>query len=350
MSAITALVPPPALPAADRSMVQLYTRCNYFGKVKASNAFFRDCPDEKFVCNVECVIEVAGNSLVKTLAGAAAGGLVGAVAGIVLAPPSGGVSIVPSIVTGAKIGAGAGWAVSVMEIPKIVQHTIHQSDAFITWKTRALNDRVYPIFQEYIRRADMQDLICPISLEIPLIPVKAPCGHTYDKASIQNWLLQKPEGDYNCCHARNRIKFTAADLVYDEVHVQKIMHRVYKIMYDDAQAVMENYRRGIEEQQRNAATATEKIPECCRGSVAVASASAPPLPSAVRDGFKALDINFRHNSYQVLKSEQDKLIQQAFMSGASADEAAEAFKELYRRHAADPIVILKDDEKPKGDL
>jgi hypothetical protein len=129
-------------------------------------------------------------TIIGGVTGAAVGGIAGGVAGGPGAAVGGGVG-------GLAVGAMIGRFIGIRRGKKQRLFKIVNSKIYKNWKQKAINEKLYEFFHEHIRKnTNFEDFLCPISLELPLIPVKAPDGRTYDLASIE-------------CHVKNKISLLA---------------------------------------------------------------------------------------------------------------------------------------------
>lgn len=60
---------------------------------------------------------------------------------------------------------------------------------------KAITEKLYPVFTKILNDNDVfKSLMCPISFELPSIPVKAPCNHVFEYEAIVAW--QKKKSDW----------------------------------------------------------------------------------------------------------------------------------------------------------
>lgn len=205
---------------ADNQAVDLYTKTDLSTTFKRTEQYIKENPDKQTLAYRIASVSIgtiAMTTVAGTCVGGAAGGIIGLVAG----------AAVPSALTGAKIGCGVGFSVGLILSPITTIVSIKTSQEYINWKTQALVNRIYPIYQEYLKQdEEFRDLICPISHELPVVPVRSPNGHVYEKSEIETWLDSNPN---NPCPMRGN-PFTKADLIYDEKHVRKIVMRARALM------------------------------------------------------------------------------------------------------------------------
>lgn len=137
----------------------------------------------------------------------------------------GGVGIFSGGKTGAAVGGITGATIGIPLAKTWVTVSISASTAYRNWKIEAINKKVYPIFINFLsQHEDVTNLMCPIAHVIPLIPVKAPCGHVYEEAEICKWLDTKPEGASSCPF--RTANFTKTDLQYDYKHTRKVVRLI----------------------------------------------------------------------------------------------------------------------------
>lgn len=176
------------------------------------------------------IVKVACNVFKKTgtfcVVGAVAGGTIGgAIGGAVAGPPGVVAGAFKGAAIGGGIGAAAGFVVSVVEIPKAIACTYQ----YKVWRSAVIENILHPLFQQQLRDDHIfSDLLCPISREVPHIPVKAPCGHTYDKETIEKWIDSKPP-TAKACHVRAK-NFSKSELIIHDEHLKKIIERCMQLM------------------------------------------------------------------------------------------------------------------------
>jgi hypothetical protein len=183
-------------------------------------------------CNRVVKLSVKFTSGVFIMAGGIAGSMIGANVGTsvgtfypVIGPRIGGIA-------GGALGGVAGAAIGDALSRRTITIIISRTSCFADWKKNALRDNLYPLFQEILRENVLEDLICPITHELPVVPVRTPCNHIYDMSAIVEWLHNKDE--YNkrnvehpndrCCVLGCVTVFTAKDLTYSQPHLSRIMN------------------------------------------------------------------------------------------------------------------------------
>ncbi|KAL1222803.1 U-box domain-containing protein 18 [Cardamine amara subsp. amara] len=76
--------------------------------------------------------------------------------------------------------------------------------------------------QDLIRGLKVEDLLCPISLEIMMDPVVIETGHTYDRSSITKWF---GSGNITCPKTG---KILASTELVDNVSVREVIHKYFR--------------------------------------------------------------------------------------------------------------------------
>lgn len=184
------------------------------------------------------------NEFVKGVAiGTLIGVGVGGAGGFALGGPPG--AMAGGLLGGALGGTTGGTVVYIVfEITK--SSKIKQDLTYKMFKDRLVRQHTINIFNEQIKNDTVFDpLCCSLSYMLPEIPVKAPCGHVYDKAHIEDRLdrnelddkeasaLGGKEGHVytprSSCGSRYGVKFTKSDLVFEESHMTKIIERCLKL-------------------------------------------------------------------------------------------------------------------------
>lgn len=160
--------------------------------------------------------------------GAVVGGVVGGV--VTLGQP---VGIVSGALIGGWVGGAVGGVVGFRKGYEIynsrVPALIKTNESYYLWRIDVLREKTSELFsQELSQSIHFEDLIDPYTLEIPHIPVKAPCGHTYDKANMELYIQNKRPG-VPLCGKLIDIEFTKDDLVLDEDHLFRIIHKCAEI-------------------------------------------------------------------------------------------------------------------------
>jgi U-box domain len=172
----------------------------------------------------QVAINVISKSYVKVAVGCTVGAIVGgAVGGGVGFSLTGLPGIIPGALIGSSIGASVGattmLVLTVHHIPMIIE----SDSSYHDWKLLNMSTRIHAQFAEQISKDEVfSDLCCPLSYELPEIPVKAPCGHIYNKAHIEAHIDRKTHSD---CSMIQGLHFTKSDLVFNHDHLRKILRR-----------------------------------------------------------------------------------------------------------------------------
>jgi len=160
----------------------------------------------------------------EVLKGVAVGAGAGLVAGAAFGGAAGGVAAIPS---GAKLGAKVGMAVGGIIQPIRYVVSIERSNIFRKWLADAVLKDAFSEFQQFCDEdEEISDLLCMISSEFPVDPVRAPDGKVYEREAITKWLATNPN---NPSPIRAGGNFTAADLVPAPDHLRNIMERMSDI-------------------------------------------------------------------------------------------------------------------------
>jgi hypothetical protein len=97
------------------------------------------------------------------------------------------------------------------------------SKIYEEWRAQANANKVFPHFKKILKASKVfEDFICAISDDITIIPVKAPCGHIFERECIVEWLNNKLQ-DALCCPYKCARVFTVEDLEYSQERVNKII-------------------------------------------------------------------------------------------------------------------------------
>lgn len=270
----------------DRINIKLYSGTKPLTSVKRGIQYVIDTAQSNSKEKEEVALRILSISIPTIVGSTAIGAALGAVAGGILgAINSASILSAPGAVVGGKAGAVAGLGVGIVLAPYIVTIYVRQSDHYIQWKTKALQEKVYPLFQEFLKNdATFLDLLCPITKDLPLIPVRTPYGHVFEKAAIETWIETNP----TC--PLTRYKLHINDLVYAQDHVNNIVRRACALM---------------RERQNNA-------------------------PHIV-EGLQAIVHTNTANSVEVLKAETAQFAENASKNKLSADQYAELCKNAFQR-------------------
>lgn len=230
-----------ALTEADKKNIRIYVGINTANGLQRGMKYIEECTFEE---RKEITLRILSVSIPTIVGSTAIGAALGAVAGGILGGlKSMGTLSAPGAVVGAKAGAVAGFGVGIVLAPYVTTIAIRNSEHYINWKTRALKEKIYPLFQEFLKETDsFKDLICPLSCDLPVIPVRSPYGHVFEKSWIESWL------DMNPSHAcpLTRQHFTKSDLVYAQDHVKKIVDRAHAIMREKEKIANPEFVVGLE--------------------------------------------------------------------------------------------------------
>jgi hypothetical protein len=135
---------------------------------------------------------------------------------------------------------------------------------------------------------------CPLSLFLTRIPLVTPCGHTFEKLDIENWLVTSAHKDCPVC----REPFTAKELAYDDKRVINIIR-------------------------------------AARAQIALLKTSQDKNAPQLEEGFSAIiEDNINHAS-QIHEVQAKLEAEKALSLKASEDEYIEAMRKVYRTQRAE---------------
>jgi hypothetical protein len=182
----------------------------------------------------------------KVIKGAAIGTMVGVgiggVGGFAIGGPPGAMA---GGLIGGVVGGATGGTIVYIAFEMTKDSKIKQDLTYKLFKDRLVREETIKIFQDQLANDTVFDpLCCPISSVLPEIPMRAPCGHVYDKYHIEQHLDRIEEEDKaaksggkedraylprSSCGINQGVKFTKAELVFEESHITKIMERCLKL-------------------------------------------------------------------------------------------------------------------------
>lgn len=130
--------------------------------------------------------------------GAKKGALLGGIAGgLLVYSPLGPTVVTVSLLAkcvfgGAALGSLGGYVVK-ENAENEYQWTIRvpTSAAFLDWKTEAIVRGFPTVLNDHIGDQNLLDFVCPITLDIIVVPVTDPYGHTYERAAIERSLQER---------------------------------------------------------------------------------------------------------------------------------------------------------------
>ena len=89
-------------------------------------------------------------------------------------------------------GAGCGAAIGALFGVKHTITQLEESQEYKLWKDEAIKSKVYPLFLKFLQDSDaLEDLLCDLTQDLIIQPVKAPNGKVYEKAAIEDRLSRK---------------------------------------------------------------------------------------------------------------------------------------------------------------
>lgn len=190
------------------------------------------------------VIYVIGQTWKRTLVnsaiGAGIGGAIGGGVGFLVAGPAG---IIPGAAIGAAAGGVAGAVITISLSTAFYPLTVKIDPVYHNWKQLIIRENLLKSFDAAVlEHEELRGLQCPILCDFPVIPVRAPCGHIYDKASIErhiDFINSKVEliaadrldvmHDMQTCPSRRPGIFQKDQLEYVPEHLDKIIHACVKV-------------------------------------------------------------------------------------------------------------------------
>jgi len=173
--------------------------------------------------NKPVVIRIAQDVAAKAAFGAALGTVFAGGAALVFAPPS------ATVV--AKVGGLAGGFIGAYKGVKDQIFYIQRSRIYENWKSEALKNGVYMVFEKYVSRNLTVDHQCPYTLDFIMCPVRDSHGHVFE----QSYMLRDLErgGGRAVCQKAHNHDIVAADLSYDLQYHNTLMQAL-KPAFDTA--------------------------------------------------------------------------------------------------------------------
>jgi hypothetical protein len=201
----------------QQTLIDLWDNPTKKTKEKAVAAYVKESAPlmKVFVCFSSAVIVAS-----SATTGAAIGCVAGAGIGSMIEP---GVGTRVGMYAGGALGGLAGGAIGTVMAKRTIMILIPRTKFFARWKRTAQRDKLYPLFEKILKENVFTSLTCPISLELPVVPVETPCGHIYEQEQIESWLNTRKKTDRYCTLGCQK-PFTIYDLTYSEEHIRKIMH------------------------------------------------------------------------------------------------------------------------------
>lgn len=132
---------------------------------------------------------------------------------------------------GAAIGFGGGVVFSVAYGYKEMRG--NYKDWIRTVEDKGLIDRFKALHKDYV---DLEPFICPMSLDIIQDPVHPPCGHTFERKTIERWHDEEIQRDHVPTCPTCRDKFTKDQLSTDIT----LLGKVKRAYADVARKELEN--------------------------------------------------------------------------------------------------------------
>lgn len=159
------------------------------------------------------------NSLVMSLCTSIVGGL-GSLGW--LAGPIGGA---PGTTLGIAGGMMLGGVIIKHLVNERIDIALQVTDHYVLWLSQNIVDIVYPVFKNFINTdEEYQDLLCPISLDVCSVPVKAPDGRTYNLKDIAEYIEGfTDKDDVKVVSPIRNGSFSKLDLYIDHDYCKKII-------------------------------------------------------------------------------------------------------------------------------
>ncbi len=184
------------------------------------------CGDHKFYISVNIPCKLWKKVVIPTSIAVGIGGAVGGVGGFVLAGPPG---IAPGVVAGAAFCGSIAFATTYGYVISKIPAMLVLDPKYHEWRVKKQLDNLIHIFDAQVREHnELISLHCPIYGDFPRIPVRAPCGHVYDKESIERH-LESPFAAKSSCSSLDAVRFTKADLNFYPEHLMNIMKTCVQI-------------------------------------------------------------------------------------------------------------------------
>ena len=168
--------------------------------------------------------DIVKNAKIMTISiGVCAGiGSIGAVGGPLMAAAG--------VCTGIGVGTIIGGAIITHLVNEKVNIQIKYSDQFTLWRMMAIRDKVYPLFQRFIKENQFDEFFCPISLQLCNMPMLAPDGKTYDKENIEEYISYKTnQDDVKVPSPFRNGSFCKKDLILDTNYMKKLIKKCEQI-------------------------------------------------------------------------------------------------------------------------
>jgi hypothetical protein len=203
------------------------------GNKKRVQVYKKDYPQQaKVVKKTTTIHVIKHNKLKNTKIMSICIGIFGGIGSIGwVAGPAGGI---PGTTLGVLGGMALGGYFLKDRINKKIRVQISISDHFVSWRTEAITNKVYPIFKNFINASkEFEDFICPISLDICAVPMLAPDGKTYDKDSIEEYIASLGAGDDDPIESPIRNgTFCKNELVLNTQYCRDLIEKSQKVYQD----------------------------------------------------------------------------------------------------------------------
>lgn len=155
-----------------------------------------------------------------------AGAVIGGATGFVLAGPPG---IVPGAAAGVAIVGGLTAITSIVVVCVKIPFIVTINPKYHEWRIKKQRENILSIFDDQVKDHDvLADLRCRISGDFPLIPMRAPCGHIYDKDHIERHLDSQFSAKSSCSMIAG-IRFSKAQLVFHPEHLTNIIRACIQV-------------------------------------------------------------------------------------------------------------------------
>lgn len=133
---------------------------------------------------------------------------------------------------GGTIGVSLGTAIGGTASSVLTTIRIQNSDHYMDWKQQLIDVKVYNTFKDYLSKdLILQSCLCPISLDIMMVPVKAPDGLVYEQEEILSWIKNKRED--SAASIYREIDFGENDLLFDKEVFMKTAKRISYLLKTD---------------------------------------------------------------------------------------------------------------------
>lgn len=200
-------------------------------------------------------------------------------------------------IAGTTLGIASGFLVGGYiihnHVNKKINVAIQFSDHYAQWRAKAIIEKVYPIFRNFIDSdKEFEDFMCPIAQDICSVPMLAPDGRTYNQKEIYEYISYKTNSDDQNVRSPIRGKdFCKNDLVVDSDYCRRLIEKTEKIYQD---VVEYGHESAVEHGMKAVISNTQELMENIRVQVEVGL---------------YLELNEAVRNKKMTKNERDDLIE-----------------------------------------